>query len=61
MHVTKRVHVDWLIDWVSEWISELVSEAEADREHTEALHHIHRSITPKFVTPTDKPDAYGER
>ena len=45
--------IDWLIDWVSELVgelmSELVSEAEADREHTDALHHITPWYLPKII------------
>ena len=47
MHVIKRVHGDWLSEWVSEWMNEWV--AEADREHTDALHHITPWYLPKWL------------
>ena len=48
MHVTKRVTGEWVSEWVSEWVRR-EAEADADREHTEALHHITPWYLPKII------------
>ena len=46
---------EWVREWVSEWMSEWVSEWVADREHTDALHHI----TPWYL-PGSHTNCYGK-